>query len=63
MPEGTLHVQRTDEVAPRPRHDLVDVQLLDEIELLTDVITRVAGHHGYLSSDEVDSALGLSSIA
>jgi len=63
MPEGTPHVQGTDDPAPPPRHDLVDDQLLEEIELLVDVITRVAGHAGYLSRDEVDSALGLPSIA
>ena len=59
MPEGTLYVQRTDEVVPPQRHDLLDNQLLEEIELLVDVITRVAGHDGYLSRDEVDSVLGL----
>jgi hypothetical protein len=63
MPEGTLHLQGTDHPAPPPRHDLVDDQLLEEIELLVDVITRVAGHAGYLSRDEVDSALGLPIIA
>ena len=63
MPEGTPHVQGTDEVAPPPRRDLVDNQLLEEIELLVDVITRVAGHAGYLSRDEVDSVLGLPSVA
>ena len=49
MPEGTPHIQGTDEVAPPPRRDLVDDQLLEEIELLGDVITRVAGHGAYLS--------------
>ena len=63
MPEGTLHVQGTDDPVPPPRHDLVDDQLLEEIELLVDVITRVAGHAGYLSTDEVDSLLGLSGVA
>ena len=63
MPEGTPHVQGTDDPAPPPRHDLVDDQLLEEIELLVDVITRVAGHAGYLSRDEVDSVLGLSGVA
>ena len=63
MPEGTPHVQRTDEVVPPRRHDLVDNQLLEEIELLVDVITRVAGHDGYLSRDEVDSVLGLPSVS
>ena len=62
MPDGTPLVQGTDHPPP-PRHDLVDCQLLEEIELLADVITRVAGHAGYLSGDEVDSVLGLSSIA
>ncbi|WP_374971326.1 hypothetical protein [Terrabacter sp. BE26] len=62
MPEGTPHVQGTDDPAP-PRHDLVDHQLLEEIELLDDVISRVAEHAGYLSSDEVDSALGLPGCA
>lgn len=56
------HVRWSDDPAPPPRHDLVDFQLLEEIELLVDVITRVAGHTGYLSRDEVDSALGLSHI-
>ena len=59
MPEGTPHVQRTADPAPPTRRDLVDDQLLKEIELLVDVITRVAGHAGYLSRDEVDSVLGL----
>ena len=63
MPEGTPHVHGTGEVAPPPRHDLVDKQLLEEIELLVDVITRVAGRAGYLSRDEVDSVLGLPSVA
>ena len=63
MSEGTPHVQRTDEVVPHRRHDLVDNQLLEEIELLVDVITRVAGHDGYLSRDEVDSVLGLPAVA
>ena len=63
MPEGTLYVQRTDEVVPPQRHDLVDNQLLEEIELLLDVITRVGGHDGYLSRDEVDSVLGLPSVS
>ena len=62
MPDGTPLVQGTDHPPP-PRHALVDFQLLEEIELLVDVITRVAGHAGYLSGDEVDSVLGLSSIA
>jgi hypothetical protein len=63
MPEGTLHVQGKDDPVPPPRHDLVDDQLLEEIELLVDVITRVAGHAGYLSRDEVDSVLGLPGVA
>lgn len=63
MPEGTPHVQGTDDFASPPRRDLVDDQLLEEIELLGDVITRVAGHCGYLSRDEVDSVLGLPSVA
>ena len=63
MPERSPHLQGTDNPAPPPRHDLVDFQLLGEIELLVDVITRVAGHTGYLSGDEVDSVLGLSRIA
>ena len=62
MPDGTPLVQGTVHPPP-PRHDLVDCQLLEEIELLVDVITQVAGHTGYLSGDEVDSVLGLSSIA
>lgn len=60
MPEGTPHVQRTADTTPPTRRDLVDDELLKEIELLVDVITRVAGHAGYLSRDEVDSVLGLS---
>ena len=63
MPEDTPHIQGTDEVAPPPRRDLVDDQLLEEIELLGDVITRVARHGSYLSRDEVDSVLGLPSVA
>jgi hypothetical protein len=63
MPQRTPHVQGTDDPVPPPRHDLVDFELLEEIELLVDVITRVAGHAGYMSGDEVDSVLGLSSIA
>jgi hypothetical protein len=63
MPEGTPHVQGIHVPAPTPRHDLVDAQLLEEIELLVNVITRVAGHTRLLSRDEVDSALGLSSSA
>ncbi len=63
MPEGALHVHGTGKPAPRPRHDLVDFQLLEEIELLVDVITRVSGHTGALSGDQVDSVLGLPSIA
>lgn len=63
MSEGTPHVQGSDDPAPPPRHDLVDFQLLEEIELLVDVITRLAGHTGYMSRDEVDSVLGLSRIA
>jgi hypothetical protein len=63
MPEGTPHIQGTDEVAPPPRRDLVDDQLLEEIELLGDVITRVAWHGSYLSRDEVYSVLGLPSVA
>ena len=63
MPEGAPHVQGTDDPAPPPRHDLVDFQLLEEIELLVDVITRVAGRAGYLSRDEVDSVLGVPSVA
>jgi len=59
MPEGEPHAQRTTDPAPPPPRDLVDDQLLEEIELLVDVITRVAGHVGYLSRDEVDSVLGL----
>jgi hypothetical protein len=63
MPGGNPHIQGTDKAAPPPRRDLVDDQLLEEIELLGDVITRVAGHGSYLSSDEVDSVLGLPSVA
>ena len=63
MPEGTLHVQGTEELARLPRRDLVDHQLLEEIELLVDVMTRVAAHAGLLSGDEVDSVLGLSRTA
>ena len=63
MPKGTPHVQGTDDPAPPPRRDLVDDQLLEEIELLVDVITRVAGRAGYLSRDEVDSVLGLPGVA
>jgi hypothetical protein len=63
MPEGIRHVQGSDDPAPPSRHDLVDFQLLEEIELLVDVITRVAVHVGYLSRDQVDSVLGLSSTA
>lgn len=59
MPKGALQVQRIDGLAPTPRRDLVDDQLLEEIELLVDVIARVAGHADYLSRDEVDSVLGL----
>ena len=63
MPEFTPHLHGTGKPARAPRHDLVDCQLLEEIELLVDVITRVAGHTGDLSGAEVDSVLGLSSIA
>ncbi|MBC9820117.1 hypothetical protein [Terrabacter sp. MAHUQ-38] len=63
MPEGTSHVQGKDDPEPPPRHDLVDDQLLEEIELLVDVIARVAEHAAYLSTDEVDSVLGLPSVA
>ena len=63
MPEGIPHVHGPGKPASPPRHDLVDYQLLEEIELLVDVITRVAGHTGDLSGAEVDSVLGLSSIA
>ena len=63
MPEGTPHVHGKDDPAPPPRHDLVDDQLLEEIELLVDVIARVAEHAAYLSTDEVDSVLGLPSVA
>lgn len=63
MPQVSPHVQGTDGLAPRPPHDLVDFALLQEIELLVDVITRVAGHTDYLSVDEVDSVLGLSRTA
>ena len=63
MLELTPPLHGADKPARPPRHDLVDCQLLEEIELLVDVITRVAGHTGDLSGDEVDSVLGLSSIA
>ncbi|GAB3887660.1 hypothetical protein [Terrabacter terrigena] len=63
MPQGSPHVQGREDPAPPLRHDLVDFALLEEIELLVDVITRVAGRTDYLSGDEVDSVLGLSRIA
>src|SRR4051812_37755646 len=62
MPHGTRHVRGTDDPAPPRRHDLVDDQILEEIELLFDVISRVAGHDGYLSTDEVDTVLGVSGV-
>jgi hypothetical protein len=62
MPRGNPRVRRTDDPAP-PRRDLVDDELLEEIELLVDVISQVAGHAGYLSRDEVDLVLGLPSVA
>jgi len=63
MRKGSPHVRLTDGPAPPPQRDLVDDELLEEIELLVDVITRVAGHAGYLSGDEVDSVLGLPGFA
>ena len=39
--------------------DLVDSKLLEEITLLSEVITDVAAHSGHLDADEVDHVLGV----
>ena len=43
----------------RPVGDLVDATLLEEIVLLSDVITTVAGHLDHLDDGEVDEVLGV----
>ena len=64
MAGRTLHAPATGDAAPPPRrHDLVDRQLLEEIELLFEVMSRVAEHSGDLSTHDVDSVLGLTKTA
>lgn len=55
----TTHVDPARAPTPPPRRELLDDELLGEIELLGEVITRVAGRPGHLSPGQVDAVLGL----
>lgn len=57
MPEEP---QESRELRGRDRSgELVDGELLEEIELLADVITGVAGYAGRLTPGQLDEVLGL----